>query len=337
MHMNPQYKHGVKKRRYSLPLIISGIVIIILIIAAAVVMSESNVHYISSATKLSILQNSSVYYKLPSSPSTYLLYLKNSTNSGALFYITSVPLLSSPVISLSLGSNSSANFSSMGTGIADMHISLLSSNQEGAVVEITPIPQSLGLKPNGQIKIIPEASFTEKMLYKGSVAIVSTTTTSSTTTITTTTINQSAVIPVQQIMTLMNSTTYGALENNLNILYVKDKACNASVYNATFLRYENMQPTGLNSFYNVSPAVPRYINTTISKLSKNDYIVTYTGVTPVKKYTSPLLIVRLNISSASPLINATFEGPFAGMNYTQAVAIYSFQDSINNFCGAYMP
>jgi hypothetical protein len=337
MNMDPQYKHGVKKRRYSIKLITSVIIVVILIVAAVATLSSSNIHYISSPTTVSILQNSSIYYKLPSSQSTFVLYLKNSTNYGSLFYITSIPILSSPVMALSLNSNSSANVSSSNIGIADMHISLLNSNSKGAVIEITPIPTSLGLKPNGQISIIPQATFTEKMLYKGNVVIVSTTTTSSTTTITTTTINQSAIIPVQQIMTFMNSTSYGILANNLNSLYIKDRVCNASVYNATFIRYENIAPTGPNSFYNVSPSVPRSVNITISRLGSNSYIVTYIGVTPLKSYTSPILIMKLNMSSISPIVNATFEGPFKYMNYTQVASIYALQSSVGTFCGAYVP
>jgi len=337
--MNPTYKKG-KKRSNKLLIAIAVIIILVALIIFAIIYTQPHVYYINAPTSLDLALNSSVFYKLPSSTDTFVLYLKNSTNNSATLYITRTPILAYPVLALYLTKGSSANVSSEELNVADMHILLLSSNYNGAELELTPIDPSLGLKPSGSSIYLQPTSFIEKMLYTGNVSIVSTTSTTTSTSITTTTINQSSVssvIPMQQIMNFVNTTAPGILMNNFAALYQKDMACNASVYNATFQTLENMKAVGPNSFYNVSISVPRNINVNVTKVASNTYLVTYIGVTPSKRYTGALLTLKVSLTPTPILLNVSFEGPFENMNLTQVTKIYTFQNSIHNFCGAYIP
>jgi len=334
--MNPTYKKG-KKRSNKLPIAIAIIIILVALIIFAIIYTQPHVYYVNAPTRLGLALNSSILYKLPSSTDTFTLYLKNSTNSSATLYITKTPVLAYSVLAIYLTQGGSANISSEELKVADMHILLLSSNYKGVELELTPIDPSLGLKPSGLSVELQPTSFIERMLYTGNVSIISTTSTTTSTSITTTTINQSSIIPMQQIMSFVNTTSPGILMNSFAALYQKDRACNASVYNATFQTLENMKAIGPNSFYNVSPSVPRNININVTKLANNTYLVTYIGVTPSKLYTGALLNLKISLTPTPTLLNVSFEGPFKYMNLTQVTKIYTFQSSIQNFCGAYMP
>ncbi|MFP3278792.1 MAG: hypothetical protein RXP92_00550 [Candidatus Micrarchaeota archaeon] len=334
--MNPTYKKG-KKRSNKLSIAIAVIIILVALIIFATIYTQPHVYYINAPTSLGLALNSSILYKLPSSTDTFALYLKNSTNNSATLYITKTPVLAYPVLAIYLTKGGSANISSEESKVADMHILLLSSNYKGAELELTPIDPSLGLKPSGLSTVLQPTSFIERMLYTGNVSIISTTSTTTSTSITTTTINQSSIIPMQQIMDFVNTTAPGMLMNSFAALYQKDSVCNASVYNATFQTLENMKAVGPNSFYNVSPSVPRSININVTKIASNTYLVTYIGVTPSKLYTSALLNLKVSLTPTPILLNVSFEGPFKNMNLTQVTKIYTFQSSIQNFCGAYMP
>jgi len=334
--MNPTYKKG-KKKSNKLPIAIAVIIILVALIIFAIIYTQPHVYYINAPTRLGLALNSSILYKLPSSIDTFALYLKNSTNSSATLYITRTPVLAYPVLAIYLTQGGSANISSEELKVADMHILLLSSNYKGAELELTPIDPSLRLKPSGLSVELQPTSFIEKMLYTGNVSIISTTSTTTSTSITTTTINQSSIIPMQQIMGFVNTTAPGILMNSFAALYQRDRACNASVYNATFQTLENMKAVGPNSFYNVSPSVPRNVNINVTKVTNNTYLVTYIGVTPSKLYTGALLNLKVSLTPTPTLLNVSFEGPFKYMNLTQVTKIYTFQSSIQNFCGAYMP
>jgi len=334
--MNPTYKKG-KKRSNKLPIAIAVVIILVALIIFAIIYMQPHVYYVKAPTRLGLALNSSILYKLPSSTDTFVLYLKNSTNNSATLYITKTPVLAYPVLAVYLTRGGSANISSEELKVADMHILLISSNYKVAELELTPIDPSLGLKTSGLSIYLQPTSFIERMLYTGNVSIISTTSTTTSTSITTTTINQSSIIPMQQIMSFVNTTAPGILMNSFAALYQKDRACNASVYNATFQTLENMKAVGPNSFYNVSPSVPRNININVTKLANNTYLVTYIGVTPSKLYTGTLLNLKVSLTPTPTLLNVSFEGPFKYMNLTQVTKIYTFQSSIQNFCGAYMP
>jgi len=333
--MNPTYKRG-KKKSNKLLIAIAVIIILVALIIFAEIYTQPHVYYINAPTRLDLALNSSILYKLPSSTDTFVLYLKNSTNNSATLYITKTPVLAYPVLAIYLTQGGSANISSEESKVADMHLLLLSSNYKGAELELTPIDPTLRLKPSGLSVELQPTSFIEKMLYTGNVSIISTTSTTTSTSITTTTINSSA-IPMQQIMSFVNTTAPGILMNSFATLYQKDEACNASVYNATFQTLENMKAIGPNSFYNVSPSVPRNVNISVTKVANNTYLVSYIGVTPSKFYTGALLDLKVSLTPTPILLNVSFEGPFKYMNLTQVTKIYTFQSSIQNFCGAYMP
>lgn len=334
--MAPTYREG-KKSNYRLPILIVVAILVIVAIAAMLASIPSHVYTIALHTSISLTQNSSIIYKFQYSPSTFILYLKNSTDSGATFYITKLPILAYPVVSIYLASNSSANISSSGSGPADLHIYLYSSSPKGAEIDLTPIDPQLRIKMSGVTSVMQPTQFSEKMLYTGQVTIISTTSTTTSTTITTTTINQSKVIPLQEIMNFVNTTSPAILMNNFNQLYQRDRVCNASIYNATFQTLEKIPATGPNSFYNVSPSVPRSINFTVSKINNSTYVVDYYGLTPSKAYTGKLLSMKISLTPQPSILNVTFEGIFENMNLTQVTKIYTFQSSIQNFCGAYMP
>ncbi len=280
--------------------------------------------------------NGSISFSIASVSGEYSLMLKNFSQSGASFYLTSLPVLTSAVKVLNIPEGSSLNVSTTGSNIADLNIKLLSTGTSGVSVVLTKIPLFNKVPQSSGISLIPAPDFIQQSTYKNSTIKIVTSTSTSTTSTSTTTINASA--PLQQALTIASETKLGVLMNNYKQLYEKDTACNASIYNLTYEKYTNVAPSGQSTFANVSLATPRTVNVTVTKMSNGMYNVTYSTISHSKYTTGPAATLILNLSnSVAPVVSMKFEGIYYGLNFTIINSAYNFQSSIQNFCGAYIP
>jgi hypothetical protein len=308
-------------------------IVIVLIAILAYFSIQPAVPEITYTKTMPIQINETIYFRLFNT--TVALKLQNSYNSGATFYISSIPILYSQISVLSLTTGSSANISSNGSKSADMNIKLVSSNSKGATVDITPLLSSLGIRVSGNVTVLNPVTLNIHGVASNISIIVITSTTTSTSI---SSIQNATVLSEQQAMAIVNKSAIGILMSSYKTLYNKDVKCNASVYNETYNTYYHILPGGLNSYANVSQFTPTDITTSISQLKiANNFGITYSTVAPSTLSTGPALMLIVNISSNAPLRNVTFMGIFKGDNYTRINDSYTFQSRIMNFCGAYIP
>lgn len=346
--------HGPKRRSsigsWAKPLVFIVIIIAILAYLAA---TWHGVSTISGNQTLSLQNNQSAYFLLKSGGDKYAIYLKNLSSGYAEFYVSETPIPTNPVDEFALSNGESVNISTNGTSNANLHIRLVKSTNSSATVELTPIPSIFSAKVSPGVAVRNPYS-----LYSSSNQTIvitpppspppkttNTTTKNSTTTKTTqNTTKTVAPTPYENISNILNTTYMGTLMNNYKALYQKDSQCTVSVYNTTFLVYENQisgvpaasQPVGPFDYANASQGVPTNININVSQSSKTLYMVNYTAITPSKSLTGIVVSMNLN-SSTGVLTNVKFEGLYLGQNYTTLKSTYTFQNNINTDCGTYIP
>ncbi|MGC8587240.1 MAG: hypothetical protein ACP5K9_03065 [Candidatus Micrarchaeia archaeon] len=329
-------KRNIMLRKVS---VAAAVIIVIAAIATAYLYTLSSsvaVHYISASVTTMIAHNGMFYFKLPNDASTYLIALENTSGSGALIYLTKTPVLNGPIYAIFMMPNEGINISASGANVADLHISLLGVNSSYAKFAIEPIDIGLGIKAASVPAISPRV-FVEQALYTGNVSVLTTTTSTTSTSTTVLTTVVANALPVAQVMELANGTSIGILMNGYKALYEKDRACSAGVYNATYYKYFGTYPSGPNSFENASAMMPTDINVTVGKTSSSDvYSVTYYAVSNSKYTSGPIFAMTINITNGI-IGSPVYEGIFRGLNYTQVNAAYQFQNSIQNYCGAYIP
>ena len=331
----------VRKKRAIMLKKVSAIAAVVIILAAIiaawvyVATSSATVHYVSPSASVTLAHNGMFYFRLPGNTNTYLVTLENSSNGGALLYLTQLPVLNNPISAVFIFPNEGINLSLEGTTVADIHISLIGSNASYAKLSLEPVDPSLGIKA-ASVPVIAPMIFIEQALYTGNVSVVTTTASSTSTSTTVLTTVPSSSLPVAQLMQLVNNTSPGILMNGYKALYEKDRACSAGVYNATYYKYYNSYPSGPNSFANVSTMIPIDMNITVSKVGGDIYSATYSTVSRSPSSSGPAFTIAMNITNGQ-IESAVFEGIFRGLNYTQINAAYQFQNSIQNYCGAYIP
>lgn len=311
-----------------------ALIIALIVIYAIYGILVPSVLPITSTRSLSLALNQTQFIKVYNS-TTAAIKLKSTSDTGATFYITSVPVLYGPVVSFSLAPASALNVSTDGSQLANMNVRLLSSSSASATVEITPLASALGISPSSSITLLNPASLTNIGASNVTLAISTVSTSSS---ISTTTIAQNSTQAlIQQALTLFNNTGTGALMKEYKALYNQDVACSAGVYNTTYYTYYSKQPPPPVSFTNVSSFTPTDITLNATALSvKNNVLLTYSTVSPSPDTTGPVILAIVNTSSASFIRNLTYTGLFSGFNYSMLNNSYTFQSKILNNCGAYI-
>ncbi len=220
----------------------------------------------------------------------------------------------------------------------------------GSIVSINNISYKIMLSPI-KLELLETTNSTQKMFATKTLNTTTTikpkqniTTTKNTTTISTsttsiatsisTTISQTNVI-LSKALPILNSTNIPKLVNELNFLYQNAYYnCTESLYNKTFFAQFNKQPTGPNSYYNITNATPIKIayNYTIGKNGNImfDYYAIFRNGT---KENSILVYINVNQSSIN---NEIFTGPFYGQNITTLYNSYEQEVKIGA-CGAFIP
>jgi hypothetical protein len=315
-------------------------VVLLIAIFAAYFVTQPGVTEITTTKTVTLYSNQTSYIGIPSS--VVALRLQISSASQATFYASQTPVLLGSVSLFSLAPGASANVSSAGSGSADMNIRLVSSTATAAVVAITPLSPSLGVRTSGMVSVMNPIAFGTANVAAGSgVNSVggAAQTTLSTTVPTVTTSVQPTVSAAQQALNISNGTALGKLMVNFNNLYKSGKTCDPNTYNITYVRYYSSMPTGPASFYNASQLTPTaMVASAVQTGASGNYKVTYSTVSPSPDTSGPAVTLSVNVATAS-ISNTTFMGVFMDLNYTTVSQIYSFQSTIpnSNHCAAYIP
>ncbi len=305
----------------------AGILVLIAIIYIGL-SAENNVYTISHNNTITIGANKSIIIRASGTSSEFAVYFAGISSSSALMLFGKTPLMSSPIYESVMSTGQVINFSTYGNSTVDMQITLESSSPSKAILKFTRVPESFGLKATS-LELFNQT--TQKVTEP---ATTSPTTTK--TTVLTTTIPKQTGLTSAEVMLAANETSYGILMSNLNSLYVKDKGCTAPVYNSTYYQRYGSLPSGPNAFASVHETTPYGINYTIKQAKGDNYNIEYSAQSYSSLTAGPILSLGINASSGS-VLNATFKGLFAGSTYTQVDQIYVSQNSVTNYCGAYVP
>lgn len=321
--------------------IVAAFVVIALLLYAAYSLLQPGVTNIASTTSMSMQQNQTVTVSLYGGAPIAIRLQKTSTSSAS-FYVTRLPVLYGPIVSVLLSTNGGANVSSNGTRIADMNVKLDSSDTESAKIDITPLPGTLAIRPSSGIQILAPVNFYSQQPGSNSIQTVTTTigagSSSTSTTATTTIALSSSAQLMQQALTLMNGTNIGILMKNYKALYLADAGCSESTYDTAYMNNYYTSPPGYASYENATLYTPRdiAINETLLP-AKNTVRINYTTLSPSQLSTETALSAIVNTSAPSNPKSVTYEGIFYSLNYTALNASYTFQKNIGNNCGAWIP
>ncbi len=342
-----------------LPLIRNALIVVLIAgIAAYFITSQHGTVSLSESNYTARLSSGqSLYFTVGGGRNTYALYLENTSDSYANFYLSKVPVLTNPITVFALNPKGELNISANLTGTADMRITLDSSNAKNSTITLIGIPSQFAVKQSPGISSRQPASlysYTNATQPTTRLNQTTPTTQPNTTTKTpptippsntisnTTTTKPSVSSPIDNVSSLLNTTYIGALMKNYAALYSKDSACTPTEYNTTFLAYRSQigaggqNPVGAFDYANASSATPTNVNLTASYLGKNNYLVSYLLKTPSTAL--PAVALTLNLNSSSGVVtNLKFQGQYLGSNYSSLSHAYAFQEGIGNSCGALLP
>ncbi len=328
-------KPFAKKHPYRKWYAVIGIIIIAALVYIAI--PKSHVPTFAQPINVTMPLNGTKSFMLPGDSNVYVLYLKAVGSNSSVLYIARQPILSNPIMAVSLQLGKQAKISTYDGTSANLEITLLSTGANSAKFALLPVSADLGIGTIGAFYFIQPSLLSNSAIYQNTTNVtIVTTSTSSTSTSVTTTSSSGNTIPTAQIMQEINNSIYGILMNNYNVLYKKDVVCNQSVYNATFIKHESIKPDGPFDFHNASLNTPTALSSSIAYLGGKRYLVTYNATSPSKRTTGPALILTFNFTSGL-VTNSSFTGVYLGLNYSQVYNAYNFQAGINNFCGAYIP
>lgn len=319
--------------------VVAAIVVVLILIYSAYSLMQPGTTAISAMTSLSISANQTVLVRLYSS-NPIAIRLQSASNSSALFYITTMPVLYGPVSSVVLMPTVGANVSSNGTRIADMNLKLVGTGMKGATIDVTPLPASLGILASPSILILAPAAFFSSASSNMTLATSTTLSTSSSTIpqATTTIVQNSTASLLQQALSLMNGTEQGMLMKEYKTLYISDIGCSETTYNSTYNIVYGTLPPAFNSYYNTSQLIPRDLTINETALPAKDNVqITYSTLSESSESTGPALVATINTVAPLYLKSLNFVGVYMGLNYSTLNSSYAFQRSIGNNCDAWIP
>ena len=313
---------------------ILGVVVLFIVVYFIYGILLPPVTTLTTTRSLTLSLNQTLFIRVYNGTTT-ALKLHSLSATGAVFYVSKLPILYHPLISFSLSPLSSVNVSSYGSSLADMNVELISSGVGSATLQLTPLQAALGIRPSAGLTIKNPGGLGGAQNASNSNSLLTTT---STTMTTTSTVQNTTAALLQRALTLITQAGIGTLMNNYNALYAKDVDCNETTYNSTYRVYHHIAPPPPVSFANVSTQTPTGINVSEQALPQPSNVrITYSTISPSPDTTGPVLIAIINTSSPSFLRNVTFTGIYTGLNTLILNNSYTFQSRILNDCGAYVP
>ncbi len=329
--------------RKGLPLsyVAAAVIIIIIIIAGAYLFlagSSSSAYSLTTNRTLSMTVNQTILIQESGQAQPTAVELTSHSGSSYTFLITKVPVLSNPVYTFTLTQGEIINVSDTGSSNADMQIKLVSSSGTGAMVEFISIPATFGVKAAYLATVGVQQSTTPTTAATTTIQATTTATSGATTSTPTTSVSSSGgTYTAAEVVAVANSTGYGIIMNDLNVLYTKDASCTAGQYNTTYYDELHSNATVPNDYYNESKTTPYEIASQVSFVSGTVYYVNYSTASHSSITTGPALSLELN-AQTSQVISAKFEGNiFGGETLTDVNSTYETQEGISGDCGALLP
>ena len=320
--------------------------VIVLVIVAVLLYLVLGMHgtVVSSNVTATLSPNKSIDFAVSGIKGSYSLFLDSSSNSMATFYLSGLPVLTSPILEFRLSNGTSVNVSLNGSSYAHVQVKLLSLSQSQAEVRLTRIPSGFGVVQSASVSSFNPSLAILGMPSQGSGAATTvspttsagagTTTAQATTTAQTTTVKSSSGFTQAQVLAAANGTELGGLMAMYNGLFRTDTACTPSLYNSTYSSVHNRQNAyGATDYYNASRQTPEMLTISTSEVSTDEYDVTYTAVIPAGNRLS--LVMLVNVSSGQQ-VSYQASGIFLDQNYVDMSQNFISVNSIGNDCAAYV-
>ena len=314
---NLTHHHVHRKRHRTTKYLIAIAVIIVIAIAVWLVYSFSGTSANISAAHNLTVTSAGVPFMLEGSQ--YIISLAGSAHGTVYIYLSKTPLFVNRMakVALSVGNITKVNY---GYEYANIGLKLESYNSTSAIVQITPLFQSLAISPDSQL--ISYLNYNGTSESSGSVPTqnqsspgnqIATTTVSQTKTTVPTTTVPSTNTTLASIDYALYNDSYYAMVINFTALYANTSQCTPSLYNSTYIRTYSSAPKGPSSYVNASSITPSALKQSISKSGSN-YVVEYTAVsTSDITNNSPAVSITIDASTRTT-VSDTIDNPgiFAG-------------------------
>lgn len=336
-----QQQHMQKKSNSAMRLALKVIVLIIIIAGALYFLFFLNVNEtaINSPTVVNVTQAGSLYHI--NNNQYYISLASISVNTGtAYIHITKLPIFVNPLLNVTLTLTNVTQINA-GSNFSNIAIQLQSLSPHSIAVKITPLFESLQIRPTYQyIKVLQSGLNNNQQGQQSTTTIASTTTirggSSTSTTAGTTTTTIAANNTRAAISTALKADSYYALMLNFSLLYKNTSQCTPLMYNTSYVRKYGHLPNGQNSYVNVSQFTPYNMSSATTNVGHGNYNVSFVALTSALG-TIPAMTIEVNVS-AKRTVSDTFapSGLFGGMSYSQIKSNYATALS-GGACGIEVP
>ncbi len=150
-------KKSFKLRRERGPYVyvaLALIMFVVIILLAWLSVSVPQIQLISYNYTTSLSAGGSLVFRLPTTSTPFVLYLKNSSKSADVFYLSPVPILAGETQEFTMPNNSLVNISTTGSNIADLQIRRIQGSANETRLTILVLQRSLGIGADGGIVVI---------------------------------------------------------------------------------------------------------------------------------------------------------------------------------------
>ena len=130
------------------------VVFIVVILLAWLSVSGPSIRLVSYNYTTSLKSGGSLVFRLPTTSTLFVLYLKNSSSSAATFYLSSVPILAGETQEFTLLNNTLVNISATGSNIADLQIKKIQGSMNETQFTILVLQRSLGIRADKNIVVV---------------------------------------------------------------------------------------------------------------------------------------------------------------------------------------
>ncbi len=327
------------KRAISTPrLAAASAVAIILATSAFLLLNTGGAISISSATTINITRSASAFRI---GNYTYAVALASAAPSRnvAYVYIGRLPAFMNPLLNVTIYLAQSTKVN-VGGAYANIDLQLDGIGSNAVTLTIDPIRTSLGILPDSAYISVAQSALPSLQpgphARAANVSTTSVTVTTVQSTSTASTTVSSTNTTRAMVLDVLQKTVYYPLMLNYSSLYANTLSCTPALYNSTYFSQKGIQPTGPNTYANLSKEVPYALYMNISVAGTGTYAVVYSTRTRDPFFnSSAALTIGININS-NTVSTVGFGGVFQGFNYTTLLNGYRRSANAGNACGAYI-
>lgn len=314
--------------------------IIVLVIVYSVgkwILNTVSVVNISAPTTITLTQAGSVFALNGTEYSITLL--PNASAVTPQVEILKQPAFLTPaqIVTLDLANSTKVNTTG---AFANLEITLKSVSNSSISITLTPLSPSLSLAPDSSkiayvdtaLKFINVGGSSGTSSSGGSTTSATTTIAGATTTVAATTTISQAQSNYSIALGLLQKSIYYPLMVNYTKIYANTQNCTSTLYNNTYTAHYGHQPSGQNTFVNLSGFVPYQMTLSITNSTPSMWSAIYNTASISSFSTGPALVININ-TTKELIINTTTEGVFYELNYTTVKSSYNAAVSYNNACG----